>query len=115
MIKLICCIVLVSTLSAKHLHSERFYQEIFCDKIKGKTEVVLSDKSRIDCLTDEHAIEVDFAVKFKEAIGQALYYSVMSGKKPAVYLIIEKDSDLKYLKRLKRVAEKYKIEVFYDR
>lgn len=44
-----------------------------CNALDGKMEVVLKDKTRIDCLTAEYAIEVDFAKKGAEGIGQALY------------------------------------------
>jgi len=63
-------------------------------------------------LTATHAIEVDFAKKWAESIGQALFYAEMTGEKPGVYLIIESDRDYRYLKRLKLVAKKYGITIF---
>ena len=51
--------------------SERYYQEKFAREIGGKVEVVMKDGTRCDILTATHAIEVDFAKKWAEAIGQS--------------------------------------------
>lgn len=68
-------------------------------------EYKLSDKTRVDCLTDKLAVEVDFAPKWAECIGQALYYGKMTGKRPACVLIMERgEKDLKYLNRLRRAV-----------
>ena len=40
-----------SVSAAKHLHKEKYYQELWCAKEKGQTEVVLPDRTRCDCLT----------------------------------------------------------------
>ena len=42
----------------------------------------------VDCLTATHAIEVDFDYKWKEAFTQALWYSINTGKKAGILLII---------------------------
>lgn len=73
---------------------------------------MLPDKTRVDCLTDEYAIEFDFAVKWAESLGQALYYSIMTKKKPGIVLIMEDPKDERYLKRLKVVADKLNIKVW---
>lgn len=75
-------------------------------------EYILDDKSRVDCLTDTLAVEVEFAPKWKEAVGQALFYAVKTGRKPGVVLILEKDSDSRFLDRIKIVGEKYGIEIW---
>lgn len=91
-------------------HNEKYYQTKMCDALGGKMEVVLEDKARIDCLTTEYAIEVDFAKKWAEGIGQALYYGQMSGKKPAVGLIAGA-GDEKFISRLNVVAKTHNIKV----
>lgn len=40
------------------------------------TEFTNPDRTRTDCISDTHAIEVDFSEKWAEAIGQALHYSL---------------------------------------
>lgn len=92
--------------------NEKHYQTELCNKLGGEMEVVLKDKTRVDCLTDEYAIEVDFAKKWAEGIGQSLYYAEMTGKKPAIGLIMIKDSDSRYLKRLNHLAGTYSIKIF---
>lgn len=68
-------------------------------------EYKLNDKTRVDCLTKDLAVEVDFAPKWAECVGQALYYGKMTNKQPACVLIMERgEKDLKYLKRLRRAA-----------
>ncbi len=92
-------------------HTEKYYQQKFCNSLGGKMEVRLSDRTRVDCLTDEYAIEVDWAKKWAEGIGQSLYYSIMTHKKPAVALIVGR-KDNRYIKRLEKVANRLGIKVF---
>lgn len=48
--------------------NEKYYQTIFCEELNGKMEYILKDKSRIDCLTDKYAIEVDWARKLQKSL-----------------------------------------------
>ena len=73
-------LILAAPAYAKHLHHEKYYQDLWCQG-KGKTEVVLPDKTRCDCLTATHAVEVDFATRWYEALGQSLYYGLQTGKR----------------------------------
>ncbi len=82
---------------------EKDYVQKYC---KGAIEFVLSDKTRIDCLTDEYAIEYDWAHKWAESIGQSLYYARMTGKKPAVAIIMKSPVDEKYIKRIQLADER---------
>ena len=105
---LIFCIVLMSTnAQAKRLHQEKRYQNQWCRDNGWETEVVLPDRTRCDCLTDTHAIEFEFGNKWAEAIGQALYYSIQTGKRAGVVLILEKQKDYKYWIRLNTIIEHY--------
>lgn len=101
-------------LEAKTKMYEKDYQKIFCNNLNGKIEHVLIDKSRIDCLTSDYAIEIDYGKKWAESIGQSLYYSLMAKKKAGIGIIIDVNSkrDKKYLKRLYAVTKKLNIKVF---
>jgi len=88
--------------------SERFYQEKYCT---GKIEVVLEDRTRIDCETSHYAIEYDFARKWAESLGQALHYARMTNKQPGIVLIIEDLKDCKYLDRVKKDIEYFWLPV----
>ena len=92
-------------------YHERHYQELLCNKLDGKMEYVLKDRTRVDCLTDEYAIEVDFAKKWAQSIGQSLFYGYMTGKKPAIAIIMD-NKDKRYFKRVNLVAKKQKIKIF---
>jgi len=84
--------------------NERYYQDKLCENI-GISEVVLEDRTRVDCLTFGMAIEVEFANKWKDSIGQALHYSLMTRRQPGIALIMLTDKDCKYLMRLVRVVK----------
>jgi hypothetical protein len=84
----------------KHLHKERWYQDIWCTERNGKIEYRLLDRTRVDCLTKTHAVEHDFARNWPEAIGQALHYGRMTGKRAGIGLIIETQKEEKYYKQL---------------
>ena len=88
---------------------EAYYVEHWCRADFGKREFVLFDKTRVDCLTKDYALEFDFAHKWAESIGQALYYSKMTNKNPAVVLILENPDDLKYVKRVQKAQDNIKI------
>ena len=81
--------------------------------MNGILEYRLKDKTRVDCLTKTYAIEVDFAKKWAESIGQSLYYSKQTQKQAGVLLILEKpQKDIKYLHRLKKIAKEYNIKIW---
>ena len=109
-ITVIMALFFVACLSAQasHLHLEKEYQQKWRSVHGGQLEYVLNDCTRVDILQPEYAIEVEFAPKVYESIGQAFYYASKTGKKPAVVLIMENpERDQKYLKRLKAVSEAY--------
>jgi hypothetical protein len=104
-------VLIVSCSSRKTIYNERYYQSKLCEKLNGKMEYILRDRTRVDCLTDEYAIEVDFAKKWAEGIGQSLYYAHMTHRKPAIGFIMSKD-DNRFLKRLQVIADKFNIKIY---
>lgn len=99
-----------------HPHSESSYQHVWCSAHNGIEEYENPDKTRVDCLTDTHAVEFDFANKYYEGIGQALHYSVMTGKKPMVVLILDSKylkEQMIYFERIKKIGEVFNIDVEY--
>lgn len=116
MIKYILIALLVFSTSTAHAHThlEKEYQQVWCTQNNGQMEVVLPDGARVDCVTDTHAIEFDFANKWAESIGQSLYYGLITGKEPGVVLILEQPKkEQRYVYRLETVAKKIGIEVWY--
>jgi len=105
------CVLLAGLASAKGLHPEKWYQERWCRANGGSLEVALPGKTRCDCVTEKHAIEFDFGPKWAESIGQALYYSIQTGKRAGVVLILEKPDDYKYWIRLNTVIDHYRLPI----
>lgn len=87
---------------------ESWYQERYCE---GQTEYVLHDRTRVDCLTDTHAIEYDFGQKWHQAIGQSLGYAFETNKRAGIVLILKKPKDYKFWLKLNSVVEHYKLPV----
>lgn len=98
--------------SAK-LYKESYYQTKWAQDNGGICEYKLPDGTRVDILTNEYAIEFDFAKKWAEAVGQSLHYGRMTGKKPAIVLIIEQPSDFVYYNRLKPICSEHNICLWY--
>lgn len=113
--KLTSCIITLSLLAfsipAFSKEKEVYYQHIFCDSKNGVAEFVLEDRSRVDCLTSTEAIEVDFAHKWAESIGQALLYANMLDKEPAVLLIVN-DKSTKYVTRFHNASDGLGIKLY---
>lgn len=102
----------IPTFSA-HTHLEKEYQTKWCNLNNGILEHKLPDSTRIDCLTPNYAIEFDFAPKWAESVGQSLFYAHSTAKKPGIVLILENpDKDVKYLNRLKSIAQVYNIKIW---
>ena len=110
--KIILILAIALTLEAKNIHKERVYQKIFCDKVRGKMEYRLPDKTRVDCQTSTYSFEVDFGRNGLKGVGQALYYAMMSDKKAGLVLIQENRSDNRYISRLKKLCKKYNSKLF---
>ena len=100
---------LYETQIMKPEQNEAYYVNQWCSSDFGRKEFVLLDNTRIDCLTKDYAIEFDFAKKWAESVGQSLYYSQMTNKKPAVVLILTKQEDEKYVKRVEKTSSNIKI------
>ena len=109
--KMTLCILLAFPglcISAEKAMKEKDYQNLHC---KGEIEYRLSDRTRVDCLTDTHAIEYDFGSKWAEAIGQSLYYAFQTNKKAGIVLIYKKPSDVRYYHRLMSVINHNKLSI----
>ena len=104
-------ITLSANTNANHAHPERWYQETWCSECGGRSEVTLPDGTRADCLTATHIIEFDFGDKWTEALGQSLYYSLQTGKRAGIVLIIEDIQDRKYWIRLNTTIDHFKLPI----
>ena len=64
---------------------EADYRDRLCASMDR--EVTLPNGARADCLSDTHAIEVDFTEKWAEALGQSLSYAASTGLQPGIFLV----------------------------
>ena len=99
--------IIIFLLSFNVFALEKDYQVKYC---RGEIEVRLPDKTRIDCLTETHAIEYDYGKKWAEAIGQSLYYAMHTGKRAGIVLIIA-PTETRFLTRAKAVIEHYGLPI----
>jgi len=100
-------LLLVSALSYSQSHLEKYYRNGFAIRMKGEQEVRLPNKRIVDVVTDTFAIEVEFANKWTQSIGQSMDYAKSLNKKAGILLIIEG------LKTDKYVTELMDFIVFY--
>lgn len=58
----------------------------------------LPDGSRVDILSPEYAIEVEWSDKWPEAIGQALWYAKATDRPAGIYLLLRNNHDEDYIR-----------------
>ena len=110
---LLVLILSISSFASYAIENEDYYIEKFCNEMSGQSEYVLKDLSRVDCLTDTHAFEVDWAegMKIYEAIGQSLYYSSETGKLPGILLLIRKENSEKHIRKVREVIKAFDLPI----
>ena len=110
-ILVLCFLMTVRSFSAD-LKTENEWSDLIAEKLKGDREFAVKS-GRVDILTDEHAIEVEWASKWKQSIGQSLWYSFQTNRKAKVILLLKKESDENYARMLRSVIlhNELKIEV----
>jgi len=100
--------------SSKHTYKEAVYQHAWCSAHNGTEEYKNDDFTRVDCLTDTHAVEFDFAKKWAESVGQAEYYAYKTGKRGMVVLILENPKkEYIYYKRVKELGKIHGFDTEY--
>ena len=108
---LLLAIVFVSPALAAHQHPEKWYQDKWCHEKGGQQEVILPDKTRADCITTTNAVEVEFGRNWAESIGQSLFYSLQTGKRAGIVLVLESVDDRRYWYRLNSVIQEFKLPI----
>jgi hypothetical protein len=83
---------------------EKDWQAAFAAVAAGQTEVPVRN-GRVDVVTATHAIEVDWLHKWHEGIGQALDYSLKTGKPPGLALIVRPDRSRHAVRDAARLAD----------
>jgi hypothetical protein len=114
---LVTLLLLLSTFSHADRPSEMypvpddFYRNKWCRDHSGARDIKTADGTNADCVTSTHVVEFQFAPKWSEAIGRALYYSFETGKKAGIVLIIKDEKGLDDWNRLNLVIERFKLPI----
>ena len=77
----------------------------------GEVEVRMPDETGCDIVTDTHAVEVEWAYKWYEGIGQSLWYSFQTNKKAGIVMILRNEKDRKFLIRLRSLIAGKKLDI----
>jgi len=79
--------------------TEAQYSDYIQSLIGGQREVSVPS-GRVDLMTKEYAFEIERAAKWKDSIGQSLWYELNTNKKPGIILLLKSDSEFKYAQQL---------------
>ncbi len=91
--------------------NEAYYIAQLADELGGDVEVTVKG-GRADIVTDNHAIEVEWASKWKNAIGQALWYGLETDRAPRIILLIkDKKKEYKYFLMLNSALQRANIDL----
>ena len=96
---------------AEATHPERWYAERAAAEYNGILELRMPDGTRCDIVTERHAIEVEFAPKWKEAIGQSLHYAAQTDRIAGILLILVEPNEERYLESLREVIAHYSLPI----
>lgn len=89
------CFSFVSAFSQKLQEAD--YIQLINQHFRGEREVGVNS-GRVDIVTDSFAIEVEFAPKWKNAIGQSLWYGLQTNKRPGIVLVKKVGKELEHNK-----------------
>ena len=91
--------------------SENTINNQWCKKMNGIPQFTTKDRTYVDCLTDEYAVENEYDYNWKEAIGQSLHYAETTNKQAAILFIKRKETKKDYLSELNRVITKFELPI----
>ena len=108
---------ITSCISQSKKMSENDWSDYIQKLIGGQREYSV-ESGRVDLLTEEFSFEVEWANKWKNSIGQSLWYALQTNKKPGIILLIRSEKDYKYFIQLNsalsyaKLDEKIKVLLF---
>jgi hypothetical protein len=111
--RLLIPLLLAASIGCQAKHNEDYYNKRFCRQHNGKAETIYRKAHiRTDCEFGQYVCETDWAKKIYESIGQAKYYSFVTGKRPCIIIIVKTAKDRRKVKRFERFLRKEKIKLF---
>ena len=101
------CLSLVADAKPRH---EPYYSSLWCEG-RGQAEARLASDNRVDCLTETHAIEVEWAKKFRQGIGQSLDYAQETGRRAGIVLLLRNEADYRHWIRMNTVIDYHQLAI----
>ena len=115
-ILIVFCFVIIPLVTVLLFGDENSESDRIASKYNAVREHVLWDKTRVDLLNDEYAIEVDWSKKWAEAIGQSLYYAEVTHRKPGIVLLVKSlPEERRFIYRCQTVCAKYDIRLWVEK
>jgi hypothetical protein len=108
---LIVIALLLASLTSYSQQLERYYRNGFAIIMNGQQEVRLPNRRVVDIVTDTFAIEVEFANKWTQSIGQSLDYAKSLNKKAGILLVIEGVKTDRYVTELMDFIVFYRLPI----
>jgi len=112
-------IPLILTTAIAHAQTEREWQAAILPVFKkidpdADQEYLLPDRTRVDIMAGDHAIEIDFDHKMYEGIGQALYYGEATDRISGVLLLPKGEDEVeqKYIDRFWVATSRVRIDLW---
>lgn len=107
---LIFTLAIIQPVLGKDKLQERDYQKRFCAGMA--LEIPTPSGARADCVSETHAIEVDWSKKWAEAIGQSLHYASELNLKAGIVLVCKKALTCSgHAYRLESTIKAYKLPI----
>lgn len=111
----LCLPILVALLLASVAGAgERAEVQRLAPAYDARPEVVAWDGSRVDLLNDRYAIEVDWASKWQQAVGQAMYYAILFDREPGIILLRRSAEDTRFIYRCQAVCVRIGIKLWVE-
>lgn len=89
--------LIATAASYNHKKQDADYVKEWCTRNGGLTEQYVSASSRVDCVTKNEVVEIEFADKYSEGIPQVARYAKESGKKGRLVLVVENPYENHYV------------------
>lgn len=90
---------------------EEEYQQAWCLERQGLVNVVLSDKTICNCLTETHAVAFASEKNWTEAIGKTLHHALITGRAPGIVVSVKKDAEPSHVFQLNAVIKYFKLPI----
>lgn len=90
--------------------SFNYYKQRWCHKLSGRTDILHHDVV-LECATNDYIFIFEYSYRWKNAIGKALYYSLETGKRSGIVLILEKKREQFYYKQMKNLISYFSLPI----